>query len=882
MGFFNIEDYAVPSAAQATVKGFSVETLHKLQCDACPLNHSGAKSPHMEPDGAKHPIVYMLGSAPSVQDDRRDRHFTGPAGAVLRRYLPDDWLLSLRWNFIVRTRQEGHSDPKPEAERTPQGKKPTAKDKKRPTGSAVLSPIAIECCRPSVVADIERTKPIAIFGFGSDVLAWATGESSIFLWSGRYLPVKIGNHTCWFFPMRDPLDVLDGRRFTPRGRDDYGSDEEFGFAFELKRAFKIVEKLPKPRVMTPDEAVADVTWVTGANGKADLIRIYDWFDRVWNLDACGFDYETNMLRPYRGKKSRILTASLADDKHAFAWAMRHRQTRFTEEQLTELENELEYFLRKSPVAKVSHGLHFEQEWSGVKLARRTVAKGVWEDTQSQAYILDERPKSHSLDFLCMWHYGMRIKDLSNVDRTKVDSYPIETVLKYNGIDAKFHLRAHRTQIPLLEREKLVEVYDEQLRRVRTQVLTQMRGVPLDQSVVTRLSGKYKSELDDIEAELKRLPIVRRFNESSGERFNPASDDDIKRAFALDGIKVEKTKKTELVKIEHALTDLVLDWRKINKQLSTYMEAVGPDSPNVYPDGCMHPIIATNKTRTWRTSSEDPNIQNWTKHGEGKVVRKQVKPRKGYKVVAIDFSGIQARNVAMESRDKMLTSVYWEGYDIHSAWRERILKFCPKIHKVVKRKLDGEDPAKFLRQMAKNKFVFPTFFGSQAKSLARDIGAECDVDFKESWAEDLLGEFFDEFPGIKAWHDDLNDMYWNKGYVTGLSGFRRRAPISPNQRINSPIQADESIIVCDAQDRLSQMGEEYTANLMIHDDLTWFWPENKMDEYIDVAVKAMCHRSYDWINVPLGVEVSVGDDWYSLKEIAAFEGTKDGGIRQIKK
>jgi DNA polymerase-1 len=280
-------------------------------------------------------------------------------------------------------------------------------------------------------------------------------------------------------------------------------------------------------------------------------------------------------------------------------------------------------------------------------------------------------------------------------------------------------------------------------------------------------------------------------------------------------------------------------------------------------------------RTSRTSSEDPNIQNWPKRGPKKYIRKQVAVKPGYKIVAIDYAGIQGRNVAMESLDKKLIEQFWNKYDIHSDWMRRLLKIVPRWHD----QSEKDDPKEWKekRNIVKNGFVFPTFFGSFPKSLARNLKIEM------SDAEKLRDEFFSEYSDIHEWHKQLKADYLKTGYVTGLSGYRRYAPISPNEMINSPIQADEAIIVCAAQEALAKRSEELTSSMMIHDDLTFIWPEKRLDEYIDIAVYEMTKLRFPWINVPVEVEVSVGDNWADLEEIGKFEwGPGWDTYREIKK
>jgi DNA polymerase I-like protein with 3'-5' exonuclease and polymerase domains len=161
-------------------------------------------------------------------------------------------------------------------------------------------------------------------------------------------------------------------------------------------------------------------------------------------------------------------------------------------------------------------------------------------------------------------------------------------------------------------------------------------------------------------------------------------------------------------------------------------------------------------------------------------------------------------------------------------------------------------------------VFPSFFGAQPKKIAKALGIEL-VD-----AAAVHEEFWSEFPDIKGWHERLQTFYWKHGYVTGLSGFRRRAPISWNQLINTPIQSDESIIVCDAMARLSEMEDpRFQANMEIHDDLTFIWPKREIERNAEVVIREMIRIEFGWINVPLVVEMAVGEDWYDMKTVGEF-------------
>jgi DNA polymerase-1 len=275
-------------------------------------------------------------------------------------------------------------------------------------------------------------------------------------------------------------------------------------------------------------------------------------------------------------------------------------------------------------------------------------------------------------------------------------------------------------------------------------------------------------------------------------------------------------------------------------------------------------------RTSRTSAEDPNVQNWPKYGDGKQLRKQVVARKGHTLVAVDYSGIQARNVAMESGDATLVQSYFDHYDIHTDWMKRIKAYWPRFG-------DIDDPKKKseLRHKAKNKLVFPLFFGSQATSVARDLGMDASIGYR------LYDDFWNMFPDVRKWHKRLHRFYRQNGYVAGHSRFRRYGPINENMQINSPIQADEAFIVLSAMIRLAAHEDENMQPIMeIHDDLTFEIETTKLDDYIPAIIEEMLQIEHDWINVPLGLEVSTGTNWLDMKEIGKFEATREKGWYEL--
>lgn len=849
MSFFGLQSGKKGPRAQSVSTAF----LHRHECQVCPLNNQPSlKHPNMEPTGSSHPVIYMMAEAPGAVEDAKGVQLVGPSGRILRNLIPNKWLDKIRWNNTVRCR--------PPENRTP-------------------TQVELECCRPSVQRDISASKPKAIFGFGAIPLQWALDQTGISKWNGRKIPVKIGDHSCWYFPMLHPAYILHLRKDSGKG----SSDIEFVFELDLRNAFNEIESLPDPIVHTREDAEADIECITGSGGESDVVRLNEFLESIWDDPLVGLDYETNALRPY-GDDAKILTVALSGRDKTFAFPLYHSGGKWrSNAQLEAANDSFQYFLYNAKCRKVAHQLPFEMEWSAFFYGNEVLRAGKWGDSVSQGYILDHRSGCHSLEFLCIQYFGLNVKALSNVvDKARLDEMDLEKVLFYNAIDSKYHRLLYAAQARRVKDEGLSAVYQHQLRRIPTLVLTQIKGIPIDQDTVNKFYDDLNKRLQEVEDDFEMRDEVHKFKRKFGHTFSASSHHDITKMFRdiLGIYDIEGTDEKILSKIDHPMSELVLKWRDASKQLSTYVKplmspetlAARKEDPSVsalWPDGLVHTVLNTSRTRTWRTSSDSVNIQNYPKR-DNKEIRRQVKAAdRNIKVVAFDYAGIQARNIAMESKDKALVEAFWNKYDVHTDWLERLLKRHPQFIAEGLKSINGSDKTskdlrKAYRNRAKNEFVFPSFFGAQPKSIAEHMK------IPERVAAALSEEFWNEFPDIKDWHENVKKLYIKNGYVTGLSGFRRRAPVGHNEIINTPIQSDESIIVCGAMIRLSELGDDrFQANMEIHDDLTFFWPKNEIEYNAEVVIREMLHIEFNWINVPLVVEASVGDNWCDLEAIGEF-------------
>lgn len=584
-------------------KGLSLELLHRHECAVCPLDRAkDLRHPKMLPNGSKRPVIYMLGEAPGATEDEDGEAFVGKSGQVLRRQIPDAWLDDLRWSNTIRCR-------------------PAVKDKK---GGYITNreptPVEIECCRPRLVHDIEASKPEAIFGFGNLPLSWLIGEAGVSKWRGKRMPVQIGSHRCWYYAHYHPSHVMRAREEEGNRK---GRDLEFVFGLDLDRAFRDVEEgLPEPVIHTAEFARQDIETITGEHGDADLDRALDLMERIASEEVAGLDFETKRTRPYRDD-AKLLTFAISGAEKAVAIAVDHREAGWRPQQRTKLMEGLSRFLYEAKARKVVHHLAYELEWAAFMFGYEVVHAGRYGDTISQAFVLDERQGALSLEFLCWQNFGLNIKTLGRpLDKNNLDEEPLADVLTYNAIDAKYHRLLYAPQKIALQADGVMEVYAHHLRRVQATVLTQLKGVPVDQKQVVEFYRLYSDQLADVEERIYAHTDVEAFHKLTTKEFRPSAPADLKLLLIkVCGIyDLKSTDEDDLKKIDEPIIALILEWRGIAKLLSTYVKpllsAASAEAEGfkefdaaesvVFPDGLLHPIISTIKTRTWRTASEEPN------------------------------------------------------------------------------------------------------------------------------------------------------------------------------------------------------------------------------------------------------------------------------------
>ncbi|ALF28480.1 DNA polymerase I [Streptococcus intermedius] len=307
-----------------------------------------------------------------------------------------------------------------------------------------------------------------------------------------------------------------------------------------------------------------------------------------------------------------------------------------------------------------------------------------------------------------------------------------------------------------------------------------------------------------------------------------------------------------------IVEKILEYRQIAKIQSTYVMGL---QDWILADGKIHTRYLQDLTQTGRLSSVDPNLQNIPiRLEQGRLIRKAFVPEwKDSVLLSSDYSQIELRVLAHISGDKHLIEAFRHGADIHTSTAMRVFG----IEK-------PEDVTPNDRRNAKA-VNFGVVYGISDFGLANNLG----ISRKE--AKSYIDTYFERYPGIKNYMENVVREARDKGYVETLFHRRREIPdinsrnfnvrgFAERTAINSPIQGSAADILKIAMIRLDQAlraGRFKSRMLLqVHDEIVLEVPANELTA-IKTLVKEIMESAIE-LSVPLKADESAGETWYEAK------------------
>ena len=392
----------------------------------------------------------------------------------------------------------------------------------------------------------------------------------------------------------------------------------------------------------------------------------------------------------------------------------------------------------------------------------------------------------------------------------------------------------------------------------TRILGEMEfaGTEIDLDVLKEMDTAFDETIEKLANDIYRISGTT-FNISSPKQLGQVLFEDL----GLKGGKKTKigysTSQDVLEKIidAHPVVPLVLEYRMLTKLSSTYLKGL---QEQVFPDNKIHTIYKQTLTHTGRLSSVDPNLQNIpVRSEEGKLIRKAFVSHNGY-LVSFDYSQIELRILAHMAHVTNLIDAFNQGKDIHR--HTAALVFGVKDEEVTPQ----------MRSQAKA-VNFGIIYGMSEFRLSKDIGMSI------SEARAFINKYFETYPEVKTYMDEVVKTCKKQGYVSTLLNRKRYIPTINDKNfmvrqqaqryaMNTPIQGTGADILklamIEVDKALKEKNLKSQMILQVHDELIFDVFEDELEEVMSLVKEKMenCIK----MDVPLIVEGNYAKNWCELK------------------
>lgn len=500
---------------------------------------------------------------------------------------------------------------------------------------------------------------------------------------------------------------------------------------------------------------------------------------------------------------------------------------------TAKENLNELFSILNPKLKIFH--HFVFDYLQLKKIGIEVS-GEYEDTKIMAYLLDPEQNnslgSLGIKYKCK-NKKQDIKELLGKGKNKItfDKVDIKRAASYSITDAKLTYELYTIlQKEISKNKKLFQWY-KAIELPLAKLLAEMifTGIKIDVNKIKKLSERIGKECDKLEKKIYYY---------AKEQININSPKQLSiLLFKKLGLKPLATTKTgsfstdietlEELKGQHPIVDALLEYRKLFKLKSTYLDALPKKVDSKHR---LHTFFHQTNTASGRLASSDPNLQNIPKKGDlGKEIRSYFIAKDGYKFIIADYSQIELRVAAFLSGESKMYNAFKNGTDIHQQTAQEFFKNLP----------DARDRAKTIN--------FGILYGMGVKALSKQLN--CSL----SQAGKILKKYFRVYPRLGDYKNEVVQEGLYNGYVSTIGGRIRYIPQlkslneaekSFGERIamNTPVQGSAADIIKVAMLQVDKGLKENKIDgqilLQIHDELIIEVNEKDIEKTKEIVNKAM--------------------------------------------
>lgn len=517
------------------------------------------------------------------------------------------------------------------------------------------------------------------------------------------------------------------------------------------------------------------------------------------------------------------------------------------------------FLEDQNVLKIAHNLKYDYK---VLKNYNIEVEGKLFDTMVAHYLLNPDGR-HGMDYLSEMYLDYKPVSIESLigkkgkNQRTLRDVDVQTQTDYAAEDADVTFQLYELFAPQLAKENLEDLfYNVEMPLMKVLAKIELTGVKLDNNWLAQESKDLENDLKILESKIFEL---------SGEEFNMNSPKQLGEILfekmQLDP-KAKKTKTGQYATSEDVLQKLsskheiipqILEYRTLQKLKSTYVDALPGQIDK--KDDRVHTNFSQTTAATGRLASVNPNLQNIPiRTLRGQQIRGAFVSDEGKKIISADYSQIELRLIAEISGEQNMIKAFQNGEDIHASTAAKLFN------------IPLEDVTKIQRSQAKT-VNFGIIYGQGAFALAEQTG------LSRTEAKKMIDSYYETYPRLKEYMAEQVKKAQDFGYVETILGRKRHLKDinssnfvvkahAERNAVNAPIQGSAADIIKLAMIKIDSELETQNLQtkmlLQVHDELLFESPLEELETAKALIKKEM--ESAFPTNVPLVVEVGVGDNW----------------------
>lgn len=779
-----------------------------MDCETCKLNTT-CLHPNIPPEGdIERGRVLFVGEAPGQEEDVSNRPFIGESGQLLRKAILANKLTQYVIVNTVRCRPQKNATP-------------TIKQ--------------IRACFPQTLELIGNMPHLSlIVPIGNIALRAFIGKQGITSLSGKELEWEGYK----LMPIIHPASILYDHR-------------------NLQVFNEHMAHIP---------AILDSNLIKKDYGRYQKINtIKEWqvfYQRLNSSIYFIYDLETTGLNPFEeNQRIKLITFSI-EEREAYALSL----DGWSEDEWAIIYHNLKTVFENPEVGKIGHNIKYDNLWMRALLdieVQSTIG-----DTCLSQYTLFPNMSADLKDMA--WEYtglGGYEVILGDDEAQDAEGEKLET---YSCIDSDITHRIYSIHKNLFYEEPVLESAYKNLLVPVSNVLCKMEynGIRINPPRLHFAGAKIKQAIAKAMADIMSHKTVKKYEKTKEIEFNPNSHKQLTEIFYgekyenLEPIVFTKKKRApatsqdvlKLYKDNSTLANLFYVYSRYLAAEKIFKEVVS----NLTLDHLIHTNFWITSTRSGRSSSRDPNLQNIPKGAKDMTgIRKAFIAHPNYYLVECDFNQHELRCMADEAEDDNLRKAL--NGDVHLATTASVLGISP------------EEVTEEQRSRIGKVLNFSIIYGKTSFGLAKTLNCS------EQEGQRYLDRYFLQYPNVKKWIDYTIEYVKEHGYVWIRSGFKKYFPSTEGltdheirAAVNVPIQGLAGHILFYA---LIGVDKFLVANklksflsLEIHDSIVLNVHKTELSILPELThIMTVFFKKYIDFSTPLKVDVKIGYNWGDMEK-----------------